>query len=155
MSNVLDPNDIPVYIWEDGKARKVKLDSLKRTPLVTYYLRRNTNGQNEEKYHMCDEPFDYSSWKNGKLSQAETPSIKALGTDSHDKVVMEVSVPEKGDVYVDILNRHGEVVWRMHANDLEPGTHQVVWDGFSSPGLYNTYVKGMGWDAESEMVIYT
>ena len=38
----------------------------------------------------------------------ETPSIKALGTDSNDKVVMEVSVPEKGDVYVDILNRHGE-----------------------------------------------
>jgi len=47
------------------------------------------------------------------------------------------------------------LVWRMHADDLEPGTHQVVWDGFSSPGMYNTYVKGMGWDAESEMVIYT
>ena len=48
---------------------------------------------------------------------------------------MEVSVPEKGDVYVDILNRHGEVVWRMHADDLEPGKHQVVWDGFSHPGF--------------------
>ena len=155
LSNVLDPNDIPVYLWEDGKARKVKLESLKRTPLVTYYLRRNTNGQNEDKYHLCDEPFDYSSWKKGTLSKAETPAIKALGTDSNDKVVMEVSVPEKGDVYVDILNRHGELVWRMHADNLEAGTHQVVWDGFSSPGLYNTYVKGMGWDAESEMVIYT
>jgi hypothetical protein len=154
-SNVLDPFDIPVYLWKDGKAKKIKLDSLKRASLVTYYLRKNTNGMNEAKYHMCDEPFDYSSWKNGKLSVREDPSIKAIGTDSNEKVVMEVSVPEKGDVYVDILNRHGEVVWRMHADDLEPGIHQVVWDGFSSPGLYNMYVKGMGWDAVREMVIYT
>ena len=44
LSNVLDPNDIPVYLWKNGRAKKVKLDSLKRTPLLTYYLRRNTNG---------------------------------------------------------------------------------------------------------------
>jgi hypothetical protein len=154
-SNVLNPFDIPVYLWKDGKAEKVRLDSLRRTPLLTYYLRRNTNGQNEDKYHMCDEPFDYSSFKNNKLSRREYPAIKAIGTDAREKVVMEVTVPEKGNVYVDILNRHGEVVWRMHADDLEPGIHQVVWDGFSSPGLYNMYVKGMGWDAEREMVIYT
>jgi uncharacterized protein (DUF362 family) len=155
VSNVLDPSDIPVYIWENGKARLVKLNSLKRTPLLTYYLRKNNDGFNEDKYHMCDEPFDYSAWKSGKISRNEVPSIRALGTDPANKVVMEVSVPEKGDVYVDILNRHGELVWRMHADDLEPGKHQVVWDGFSSPGLYNIYVKGMGWDAEREMVIFT
>ena len=155
LSNVLDPFDIPVYLWNDGKAKKIKLDSLKRTPLLTYYLPRNTDGVNEDKYHMVDQPFDYNSWKSGKISRIEEPSIRAIGTDSKDKVVMEVNVPEKGDVYVDILNRHGEVVWRMHADDLEPGSHQVVWDGFSQPGLYNMYVKGMGWDAEREMVIYT
>ena len=98
---------------------------------------------------MCDEPFDYSHGNQERLSRDEYPSIRAIGTDPNKKVVMEVSVPEKGDVYVDILNRHGEVVWRMHADDLEPGKHQVVWDGFSSPGLYNMYVKGMGWDAET------
>ena len=68
---------------------------------------------------------------------------------------MELSVPEKGEVYVDIKNRHGEIVWRMETDDLEPGKHELVWDGFSQPGLYNTYVKGMGWDAAREMVIYT
>jgi hypothetical protein len=67
---------------------------------------------------MCNEPFDYTSWKNGTLSMKETPAIRAIGTDANEKVVLEVSVPEKGDVYVDILNRHGEVVWRMHADDL-------------------------------------
>jgi hypothetical protein len=68
---------------------------------------------------------------------------------------MEVSVPEEGDVYVDILNRHGELIWRMEAEGLEPGKHEVVWDGFSQPGIYNVYVKGMTWDAEREMVIYS
>jgi len=156
LSDVLNPFDIPVYLWEDGKAKKVKLDSFKRTPLLTSYLRRNNDGQNEERYHMCDEPFDYSSLKAaGKVIQSEIPSIRALGTDSKDKVIMEVSVPEKGDVYVDILNRHGEIVWRLEADELEPGKHEVVWDGFSQPGLYNVYVKGMDWDAEKEMVIYT
>jgi hypothetical protein len=156
VSDVLDPFDIPIYLWEDGKAKKVQLDSLERTPLLTYYLRKNTNGFDESRYHMCDEPFDYSSWKlTGKINQIEVPSVRALGTDPNNKVVMEVSVPEKSDVYVDILNRHGEIVWRMDADGLEPGKHEVVWDGFSEPGLYNVYVKGMGWDAEREMVIYT
>jgi uncharacterized protein (DUF362 family) len=154
LSDVLDPADIPVYLWKDGQAKKIKLDSLKRTLLLTSYLRKNTSGFNEDRYHMCDEPFDYTSWKNGKISQNEIPSIKAIGTDNNEKVVMEVSVPQKGDVYVDILNRHGELVWRLHADDLEPGEHQVVWDGFASPGLYTMYVKGMGWDAERQMVVY-
>ena len=152
-SNVLDPFDIPVYLWKNGKAKKVKLDTLTRTPLLTYYLQKTDI--NEDKYHMVNEPFDYKAWKSGATAKIEEPAIRALGTDADNKVVMEVLVPEKGDVFVDILNKHGEVVWRMHADDLEPGTHQVVWDGFSQPGLYNMYVKGMGWDAEREMVIYT
>ena len=155
LSDVLDPFDIPVYLWEDGKAKLIKLDTLKRTPLLSLYLRRNYDGMNEDLYHMCDEPFDYGSWKTGRMSQNVSPSIRAIGTDSNDHVVMEVSVPEKSDVFVDVLNRHGDVVWRLRADDLEPGKHQVVWDGFSQPGMYSMYVKGMGWDAEREMVIFT
>jgi uncharacterized protein (DUF362 family) len=155
VSDVLDPFDIPVYLWENGQAKLVKLDTLKRTPLVTLYLRRNYDGLDEDKFHLCNEPFDYTAWKAGSLSQTIAPSVRALGTDSSDRVVMEVAVPEKGDVYMDILNRHGDVVWRLEANGLEPGKHQVVWDGFSQPGMYNMYVKGMDWDAERQMVIYT
>jgi len=155
VSDVLDPFDIPVYLWENGMAKLVRLDTFTRTPLVTNYLRRNYDGLNEDKYHLCDEPFDYTSWKKGNLTQTETPSIRAIGTDANDRVIMEVSVPEKGDVYLDILNRHGDVVWRLEADGLEPGKHEVVWDGFSQPGVYNMYVKGMGWDAERQMVIYT
>ncbi|GAI96585.1 unnamed protein product, partial [marine sediment metagenome] len=59
------------------------------------------------------------------------------------------------DVYVDVLDSRGEVLWRLVADDLEPGVHQVVWDGFTSPGLHNFYVKGMGWDIKKQMVIYS
>ncbi len=154
MSNVLDPRDIPVYLWENGKATLATLDTFKRTPLVTYYMQRNWGGQNEPYYHLCDEAFDYSAWKAGKKA-ASRPEIRGLGADARGRAVMEVSLPEKDDVYVDVLNRHGEVIWRLKADGLEPGVHQVVWDGFNQPGIYNLYVKGMGWDAVNKQVIYS
>ena len=150
-SKVLDPFDIPLYVWENGEAKKVSLDTLKRTPLVTPYLPLD----DDEVYHMCDEPFDYKAWKEtGKIAKIE-PYIRAIGTDSNNRIVMDMSVPEKGNVYVDILNNDGDLVGRLFADDLEPGNHQVVWDGFGQPGMYTTYVKGMGWDAENKMVIYS
>jgi hypothetical protein len=151
LSNVLDPFDIPVYIWKNGKAKKTKLNKLKRTPLLMYYNQK----EGEERFHMCDEPFDYKSWKTtGKIAAIE-PSIRAIGTDSNGHVVMDLKTPNKGDVYVDILNSKGELLHRMYADCLEPGNHQVVWDGFASPGMYNAYIKGMEWDAERQLVIYT
>jgi hypothetical protein len=150
-SKVLDPFDIPVYLWENGQAKRVNLDTLKRWPLVTPYLPL----EDEDVYHMCDEPFDYKAWKEtGKIAKIE-PSIKVIGTDLNNRIVMDMTVPQKGDVFVDILNKHGDLVGHLHADDLEPGSHQVIWDGFGQPGMYTTYVKGMGWDAENQMVIYT
>jgi len=155
MSDVLDPHDIPLYSWKDGQATLSKLDSYKRTPLLTYYLARDYDGQNESNFHMVDEPFDYSAWKKGTRVGECTPSIKELGRDSTNRVVMELNLPKREYVYVDVLNRDGEVVGQLLADKLDAGTHQVVWDGFASPGLYNAYVKGMGWDAKREIVTYS
>jgi len=155
VSNVLNPFDIPVYLWNNGRAKKVSLDTFKRTPLQTLYMRRNYDGHNEDQYHMVNEPFDYTGWKPGTPVADTEPSIKALGTDPGNGIVMEVNVPQESDVYVDIKNRFGDVVWRLKADGLAPGKHEVVWDGFSEPGLYTMYIKGMGWDAERQMVIYT
>jgi len=154
-TDVLDPFDIPVYEWKDGEAKLAKLDSFQRTPLVTYYLQRDYDGQKEPEFHLCDEPFDYSAWKAGARAADCTPSVRELGRDGRNRVVMEMTVPKKESVWVDVLDSKGEVVWRLMAEDLEPGTHQVVWDGFASPGLYNVYVKGMGWDAENQVVTYS
>ncbi|MFC1692738.1 DUF362 domain-containing protein [Candidatus Latescibacterota bacterium] len=155
MSDVLDPHDIPVYIWKDGRATLTRLESLKRTPLVTYYLQRDYNGQNEPRYHLCDEPFDYSAWKSGRRISDRTPSIEELGRDSKNNLVMDLKLPRRDDVRVDVLNRKGEIIWRLYADGLEPGAHQVVWDGFDQPGIYSFYVSGMGWDAEKQIVTYS
>ncbi len=152
MSNVLDPRDIPLYEWKSGQAAPVSLDSLERTPLVTYYLQRDYDGQNEPEFHLCDEPFDYSAWK--KRRTAAAPAVRNLGTDGEGRVNLAVTVPEKGDAGVFVYNSRGEVVWKFEHGDIDAGVHHVVWDNFSSPGLYNFYVKGMGWDAELGVPIY-
>jgi len=155
MSDVLDPSDIPVYEWKNGQATLAELGGFERTPLVTYYLQRDYNGQNEPKFHLCNEPFDYSAWKSGKRTGDCSPTIEELGRDGKSNVIFGLNLPQKDDVYVDVVDSKGDLLWRLYAQDLEPGAHQVVWDGFNSPGLYNVYVKGMGWDAETETVIYS
>ena len=154
MSDVLDPHDIPVYLWKDGKATLASLEDFRRTSLVTYYLQRDYGGQNEEKFHLCNEPFDYSAWKRGARVSECTPSIRQLGRDSRDNVVMELDMPKKQDACVEVVDSRGEVLWHLYTQDLEPGVHQVVWDCFSHPGIYNVYVKGMGWDKKTQMVTY-
>ena len=156
LTDVLDPHDIPVYSWKDGQAMLAKLDDFTRTPIVTYYLQRDYNGQTEPKYHLCDEPFDYTAWKAGKRTgECSKPSFRELGYDANSRLVLEFSLPKRDDIYVDVVNSRGEHVWRLIADDVEPGVHQVVWDNFNSPGLYGFYVKGMGWDAIREVPIYS
>ena len=156
VTDVLDPHDIPIYSWENGQGTLAKLDDFKRTPIATYYLQRDYDGQDEPRYHLCDEPFDYSAWKSGtRTGECSKPSIRTLGYDANSKIVMEFSLPKRDNVYVDVVNSKGEHVWRLTADDAEPGVHQVVWDNFNSPGLYNVYVKGMGWDAVNEVPVYT
>lgn len=153
MSNVLDPADIPVYEWRNGQATLARLDTFERTPLRTYYLQRDWDGQQEPFYHLCDEPFDYTAWKQGRKQADAKPVFRALGRDNAGRGVMELGLPDRDNVFVEIRNRHGELMWTLRGEGLEPGVHQVVWDGFASPGLYNVYVKGMGWDAARQMVI--
>ncbi|MFC1607503.1 DUF362 domain-containing protein [Candidatus Latescibacterota bacterium] len=156
MTDVLDPHDIPVYSWENGAASLAKLDDFKRTPLATYYLQRDYDGQDEPRFHLCDEPFDYKAFKAGKTAaECSKPSIRTLGYDADNKMVMELSLPKRDNVYVDVVNSQGEKVWQLIADDLDPGVHQVVWDNFNAPGLYSFYSKGMGWDDKLEVPIYT
>lgn len=157
MSNVLDPHDIPVYIWKNNQAELIQLDDLKRTPLVTYYMRRDYNGQNEANYHLCDEPFDYSAWKAGKPVGECTPSSEELRNHmaQSSPSATAQSLPEAG--FVDVVDRKGDIIWRLRADCKdtgEPVPRQVVWDGFDQPGMYSHYVKGMKWDEERKEITF-
>jgi uncharacterized protein (DUF362 family) len=67
LSNVLDPRDIPLYLWDGGTPTLTPLTEFERTPLVTYYLRRDYAGSTtpEPYYHLVDEPFDYEPYHLG------------------------------------------------------------------------------------------
>lgn len=155
-SDILDPHDIPVYFWKDGQAEPAVLEKLPRTPLRTLFLQRDYNGQNEPTYHLCGEQFDYSAWKKGVRVSERSPSIIESGRGVDGNITAERSMPESGHVYVEILDKDGTIVGQLLADgELEPGHHQVVWDGFDAPGLYNVYFKGMNWDTEKKVVTYS
>lgn len=59
--STFNPRRIPLYLWEDGHAREIALDTIPRTPLVCTYLPRDYNGGREAPYHLCDEPYDYDA----------------------------------------------------------------------------------------------
>ncbi|MCE5248795.1 DUF362 domain-containing protein [bacterium] len=154
VSDVLDPRDIPVYFWENGKAVPTKLDDLPRTPLRTLYLQRDYKGQDEPTYHLCDEPFDYAAWKAGKRTGERILPVREPYSHDYGGMAREASLPGREHVYMDILDREGRIIGRLLADgELGPGTHRVVWDGFASPGLHNVYFRGMKWDADKQTVI--
>ncbi len=62
LSNVVNPREIPIYLWDKNNPQPTSLNNFERVPLVTTYLRRDYNGQTEAQYHLVDEPFDYSSF---------------------------------------------------------------------------------------------
>jgi len=55
LSNTFNPWEVPVYEWIGARAVPRKLSDFPRTPLKTYYLRKD----GEPAYHLVDEPFDY------------------------------------------------------------------------------------------------
>lgn len=153
MLDVLDPRDIPLYEWREGKAIPVKMEDLTRTPLVTEYLRRDYDGQSEPEYHLCDEPFDYSPFRNAKKEHSLRPSLRYLGTDGNGRAVFDLTLGFHGDAAVDILDSRGHTVAHLLNQRLGTGSHHVIWDGFAKPGIYIARARGRGWETETGMTI--
>jgi uncharacterized protein (DUF362 family) len=59
LSDTFNPWEVPLYEWMDGKAVPRKLTDFARTPLETYYLRKD----GEPEYHLVNERFDYDKNK--------------------------------------------------------------------------------------------
>jgi len=59
LSDTFNPWEVPVYEWVDGEGIPRKLSDFARTPLKTYYLRK----EGEPEYHLVNEPFDYERIK--------------------------------------------------------------------------------------------
>lgn len=59
LSDVVNPWDIPIYLWNKDEPQPTSLSNFERTPLLTTYLRRDYYGQTESQYHMVNEPYTY------------------------------------------------------------------------------------------------
>ncbi len=145
LTDVLDPFDIPIYEWKNGQASLTSLETFERTPLVTYYLTRDYNGQNEPEYHLVNEPFDYSSWKKNHQSAGMSPSIGYNGCTRNGYDMFEVVVPDKSPVDITIRDRNRRIIWQEKHDVLKRGANPVyLSEGFSQRAS-SISATGRGW----------
>lgn len=123
------------------------LDSLERTPLANYYLTRNYNGRNEHMYHLCDEPFDYSSSPGiGWMPLPEKPEVFSLADGGSlfrgGRVPFEFSLPEGGFARLEIYGKHSNTVRTASGGNYLAGSHMTNFPtGNLSSGEYEIVLR--------------
>jgi len=140
LSTALDPNRIPVYEWNaDGSAVLTPLSDFERTPLKTYYLQRDYDGQNESKYHLCDEPYDYSTV--AAVKENEKPEAFALHQNYPNPfnpyTSIEYRIPANGNARLEVYNSSGQLIDVLVSGHQNAGSHMAVWNTANhSSGAY-------------------
>jgi len=140
MIDTFNPHEIPVYEWmPDGTAVQTPLEEFERTPLVTYYLRRNYKGQTEDEYHLCDEPFDYPSISvKDKITEPKAIVLNQNFPNPFNPFTsIEYAIPGDGNVQLEIYNAAGQVVDVLVNGYQRSGSHMAVWNTNNySSGVY-------------------
>jgi hypothetical protein len=130
--NVLDPRIIPIYEWQNDSAILKPLENFERTPLVTYYLRKNYNNMDEPQYHLVNEPFDYTKVKQEKTPLPKSPGSRVLYQNipnaAYPYVCIAYDMPRKQQVRIELLNGRKEVLKVLVDSTCEPGFHMVGWN---------------------------
>ena len=150
-ADTMNPREIPVYEWfPDGTAQLTPLDSFERTPLMTYYLQRDYDGQNEDYYHLCDEPFEYPATR---VHEQVKPSAIVLHQNFPNPfnpfTAIEYSIPRAGNTRLEIFNVEGQLVDVLVDGYIIPGSHMAVWNtGNHASG---TYFYRLQFESFSEM----
>jgi hypothetical protein len=141
MSTTVNPWAIPVYTWNaDGTAELTPLDSFTQTPLLTYYLCRNYNGQTEPIYHLCNEPYDYGP-VTGVDNTASRPGAFVLNQNRpnpfNPNTSIEYRLPHGGNARLEVFNVSGQLVDVLVDGYRSAGTHMAVWNtGKHAAGTY-------------------
>ena len=133
LSSVLNPMDIPVYEWNaDGTASKKSLTDFQRTELKTLYLRRDYNGQSEDEWHLCNEPFDYPATGVALNRRTDRPKSFILNQNYPNPFNPSTSIqfilPERGNARLEIFNSRGETVQVLVDGLFNKGSHLAVWN---------------------------
>ena len=156
MSSMLNPADIPVYEWKNGEAVLTPLKNFERTPLKTYYMRRDWGGQTEPRYHLVNEPFDYPAPTN--VDFPDKPEALVLGQNHPNPfnpyTSIEYNIPSGGSVTLEIYNTAGQLVDVLASGYRSPGTHMAVWNTSSHPsGVYFYRLRYGGFSEVKKMTL--
>ncbi len=144
----IDPSRIPLYDWDHGTPRLVNLAEQTRTPLVSPYIRRDYNGQNEAYYHLVNEPFDYSTL--GTSPTPDRPAVLALAALTNpvrDTALLEYTLPKSGTAEIGIYDIRGSRVAFFSEGWRQAGTHSLRWNTGRLPA--GMYVARLGANAGS------
>jgi len=159
MSDALDPRKIPVYLWENGSAVLTPLESFKRTPLLTYYLRRDYGGGTEPEFHLVDEPFDYGMVSGiAEAPRPEKPEVFVVYMnrrgDSGSYASIEYRLPVRGRVRLEIADARGGTVDVLVDGRRESGAHMAVWRTTKHPsGTYVCRLRAGGFETSTRLTI--
>jgi hypothetical protein len=131
-SSILNPASIPVYEWKaDGSAVPAPLADFQRTPLLTQYLQRDYNGQQEAEWHLLNEPYEYGTTSAGGPAR-EVPASFVLRQNFpnpfNPSTSIQVELPREGHVRVEVTDIHGQIVALLLDEVRGPGSHLIRWN---------------------------
>jgi hypothetical protein len=139
MISTFNPWDIKVYDWDPLNGPILKeLTFFTRYPLKTLYLQRNYNGYDEPKWHLVDEPFDYSVVGiNDPTIDSNSFSIwQNYPNPVQSKTMISFYIPAHGYVNVEVLNSNGQIVDKLVNKQITGGEHSITLDCNDYPSGY-------------------
>jgi len=97
--------------------------------------------ENETKWRLLDEPFDYSKVSEGLVNLPKAADARALDNalpnPDNEALSFEYALPRDADARFEILNGRGRTVDVLFDSRAMKGYHMAVWNiGRHAPGDY-------------------
>ena len=155
--STINPVNIPIYEWDaDGGAILKALSEFQRHDLKTYYLQKDYDGGIEETWHMVDEPFDYTSVSNTRITPFQPPFN--LGENFPNPVSAKTHITyqirKPGHVLIEVINQQGRTVAILVNMHVDTGNHMITWNSSNHPaGIYLYRMRFEGLIYGGKMVV--
>lgn len=156
-STTINPMDIPVYEWKaDGTASLTPLTDFERFELKTLYLAKDYEGQTEDWWHLCNEPFEYGTATG--VQSPRQPDAFVLSQNYpnpfNPNTAIEFSLPSDGYARLEIYNASGQLVDILADGRYRAGSHMAVWNtGSHASGTYFYRFMFGGFSETKRMVL--
>ncbi len=152
--DTFNPDEIPLYEWnKDGEAILSDLRSFERTDLLTYYLTK----PGEDKWHLCNESFDYDAAVITGNPPAKPESLvlrQNYPNPLNASTSIEFILPESGATRLEIFDRHGELIDVIADGYYQRGKHLAVWRTHNYPsGTYFYRLRFNAFDEVKKMIL--